>query len=568
MKKFISILLIMCSILTLTACNHNPPKDNGIDTQESLSEIASESATQTDRATENESETKTETESESESMTETVKETITQTETASETVTVTETETQTETETETETDTDTEAETEILVRAEDFISFCDYRYDTRTEDNFKDNKQYAIYFELPANSKMKSFYIQFTSSSDEKTNIHIALYKTDKIASNSNELPDLSNALLVYSENVTSIPFKTHSVYFNNDEVTEGYYVLEVTSPDADNEYNDKIFLGRAWSSDPYNTKTFVNGKKSRYALYGGFVIDHEVPISEIGELNEEIVDTKIEGEKVAKVIVLSGQSNAAGATPYYHLEKHVSLEKYAEYLNGYSNVKIIYSSAALSNGQIDIKNISNTFVNTKLGQGYVQSYFGPEVGLAEYLSQTYPDETFYIIKYGVGSASLSGYFNPTNPDKSACLSALKEKMHLGLDLLESEGYTPQIIAFLWMQGESDANTIYGTYPYYNMQKAMVEQIRSEFAAYAPERGIAFIDAGISNHGTWATSMLMNALKQKYAYESRMNYYVDTVGAGLVTLTEDENTDQYHYVSTSVITLGKLFGEKISEHID
>ena len=62
--------------------------------------------------------------------------------------------------------------------------------------------------------------------------------------------------------------------------------------------------------------------------------------------------------------------------------------------------------------------------------------------------------------------------------------------------------------------------------------------------------------------------MLMNALKKKYSYESRANYYADTVAAGLVTLTEDENTDKYHYVSTSLITLGHLFGEKISEHID
>jgi hypothetical protein len=62
--------------------------------------------------------------------------------------------------------------------------------------------------------------------------------------------------------------------------------------------------------------------------------------------------------------------------------------------------------------------------------------------------------------------------------------------------------------------------------------------------------------------------MVMNSLKQKYAYESRANYYVDTVKAGLVTLTAEENSDQYHYVSTSVLKLGRLFGEKVSEHID
>ena len=574
-KKLLSLALALVMLVAVfagckdsagesngTACSTKSTAGGDTEEQESISDILSD----TTPLTETQPETITANESESTSMGEEYTETAPKTESNDQSESFAETVTETASKSETQ----SETETESLVSAEDFVSFCDYRYDTRTQDNFKNNKEYAVYFELPANSAMKSFYIQFTSGSDESSNICLELYKIEQKASESDKLPSTDNATLVYSETVSSVPFKTHSVYLDKVKICEGYYILKITSPDEGSEYNDNIFLGRAWPYDlpEFNIKSYIDGTRSRYAVYGGFIVEHDVPLSQIGELNEEPIDTKIEGEKIAKVIVLSGQSNAAGATPYSHLQRHVSEEKYAEYLNGYSNVKIIYSSAALSNGQVDIKNRSDEFVNTKLGQGYVQSYFGPEVGLAEYLSNTYPDETFYIIKYAVGSASLSGYFNPNDSQKNVCLTALKEKMQLGLDLLENEGYTTKIVAFLWMQGESDANTIYGTYPYYNLQKTMVEQIRSEFSEYAPERGIAFIDAGISNHGTWATSTLMNALKRKYAYESRANYYVDTVSAGLLTLTEDENTDQYHYVSTSVITLGKLFGEKISEHID
>ena len=470
----------------------------------------------------------------------------------------------------TKTETESESEAELKAPVKDFVCFSNYKANTRKQTNFKEAKEYAVYFELPHSSSLQSFYVQFTSGSDENTNIHIELYKTDKLGHDVNTLPELSSDDLVYSEIVTSLPFKTHSVYLENGKIGEGCYVLRITSPDENGEFNDSIFLGKSWTTDlaDYHIKSYVDGSRSRFSLYGGFVIEHDIPVSEIGELNEEVVDTKIEGEKVAKVIVLSGQSNAAGATPYSYLENNVSAEKYQEYLNGYSNVKIIYSSAALNNGNVVIKNQSDEFVDTRLGQGYIPSYFGPELGLAEYLSETYPDETFYIIKYGVGSASLNGYFNPTDSTKNTCLVALKEKIDLGLSILEGEGYTPKIVAFLWMQGESDANTIYDTYPYYDLQKTMVEQIRDEYSAYAPERGIAFIDAGISNHGTWATHMIMNSLKEKYSYELRANYYVDTVGEGLVTLTEEENSDQYHYVSTSVLKLGRLFGEKVSEHID
>jgi hypothetical protein len=245
-----------------------------------------------------------------------------------------------------------------------------------------------------------------------------------------------------------------------------------------------------------------------------------------------------------------------------------VSEEKYQEYLNGYSNVKILYQSGASTNAGISIPNKSEKFVDTKLGQGHISSYLGPEVGLAEYLSEKYPDETFYIIKYAIGSASLNGYFNPYDDEKDACLEALYDLVYEGLGQLEDEGLEPKIVAFLWMQGESDASTINGTYSYYDKQKDMVALVRDEFADYASIRGIAFIDAGISDHGFWAGHMVMNAMKKKFSYESLANYYIDTVGAGLVTLTEDENSDHAHYVTTSVIKLGQLFGEKVAEHID
>ena len=563
MRKTALIAILISALLlpTLTSCI---AQQNNV-----------ENPTEAEQITQRETEDKTQIETQIETQAESIDSTIppTNIETESEDGSMSEEYTEIFAETETESKTSAPEQAEETARAEDFVSLCDYRYAVRETHDFSGGKEYAVYFELPEGATMLSFYFQSVSGEDNSSNIHVAIYKTAKLSSPTAP-PETDENSLVYSETVSAIPFNTYQVYFEKDKMGSGSYLIKLTSPDENGIYNDTVFLGKGWGQnlpqgyEEYNIQTFVDGKTQRYGLYGGIVIEHNVPKSSIGELNEEPITEKIEGEKLARVIVLSGQSNAAGATPYTNLERHVSPEKYQEYLNGYDNVKIFYASAALNDGEIVIKNQSDEFVNTKLGQGYLPSYLGPEVGLAEYLSQTYPDETFYIIKYGVGSASMNGHFNPNDDNKASALTALKEKMRDGLKLLENDGYTPKIVAFLWMQGESNANNLNSTYSYYGMQKMMVEQLRAEFSDYAPARGIAFIDAGIANHGTWPTHMLMNALKKKYSYESRANYYADTVAAGLVTLTEDENTDKYHYVSTSLITLGHLFGEKISEHID
>ena len=103
-------------------------------------------------------------------------------------------------------------------------------------------------------------------------------------------------------------------------------------------------------------------------------------------------------GGKRATVILLGGQSNASGCAIDEYLKRNVSQEKYAEYQSGYDNVYINYLSTL---------NISGGFVKCATAQGEVGGYFGPELGLAERLSETYPDETFFIIKCAWGGTNL-----------------------------------------------------------------------------------------------------------------------------------------------------------------
>ena len=104
---------------------------------------------------------------------------------------------------------------------------------------------------------------------------------------------------------------------------------------------------------------------------------------------------------KEAKVIILAGQSNAAGCSRDEYLKKNVSAEQYEEYENGYDNVFINYfvSGTNESHGFVKCK--------TRQGEGLENGFFGPELGLAEKLNEMYPDETFFIIKYAWGGTNL-----------------------------------------------------------------------------------------------------------------------------------------------------------------
>ena len=110
--------------------------------------------------------------------------------------------------------------------------------------------------------------------------------------------------------------------------------------------------------------------------------------------------DTLANGHgRKAKIILLGGQSNAAGCSIDEYLQMKVSQEKYSEYQNGYDNVYINY--------YVSGNNKSEGFVKCSTCQGESGGYFGPELGIAEKLNELYPDELFFIIKYAYSGTNL-----------------------------------------------------------------------------------------------------------------------------------------------------------------
>ena len=272
------------------------------------------------------------------------------------------------------------------------------------------------------------------------------------------------------------------------------------------------------------------------------------------------VADTLPDGQgQRVKVILLLGQSNATGCSLTSYLEKGVSPEEYASFVEGYSNVLIRFSMD-------DQKyNSQGAFLPVDVNCGAGEGYFGPELGMAEVLSRAYPDETVIILKFSMSGYSLHHHWLCARQRGSiyeACMGFIQSSMAY----LTSKNYEAKIGAICWMQGESDT-TDYKASHYYDNQAALVSYLREDLAAYAAEGGICFIDAGISDSPYCLPAYpAINEAKERFAAQSPLNYYFSTIDAGFTTLYEPvENPDLGHYDALSELELGRIFGRYIVE---
>lgn len=260
-------------------------------------------------------------------------------------------------------------------------------------------------------------------------------------------------------------------------------------------------------------------------------------------------------GERV-KVILLLGQSNATGCGLNSYLEKNVGKEQYGIYEDGFSNVLINYS---VDN---QLNDSDGEFIKTSVGFGHKSEYFGPELGMAERLSEEYADETVIILKYTYSGSCLKTQWLDGR-GRGEIYNACIKFMETYMDALLESGYDARIGAICWMQGESDAIGKTAD-SYYKNQKRFVSFLREDLDKYAEDGGIYFIDAGIQEGTVFPRYEVVNEAKARFAGNSELNLYFSTTEAGLTTNLEPEgNPDLPHYDSMSVIRLGHLFAEQI-----
>lgn len=271
--------------------------------------------------------------------------------------------------------------------------------------------------------------------------------------------------------------------------------------------------------------------------------------------------DTK-EDEKqneIAHVILLAGGENCLGYSYSYHLQEleGVSKEKFNEYQKGYSNVKISFKNM-LNSGLIHKE--QTNFVNTRIGQGkaadegYKYGCLGPEVGIAEYLSNMRPNEDYYIIKFAGGEESSFAY--QWNIDHGIYYHKMLEFFDQQLARLTNDGINFDVSSFMFVQGETDAKNANSRYKDYLID--FVNDIKLRYKDFAPSNGMSFIDAGISSYYHLTYQNINNAKKEIMKSDKR-HFYIDTI-AGDITRNQD-NMDRIHYDAKGEIKLGNLFAK-------
>lgn len=283
--------------------------------------------------------------------------------------------------------------------------------------------------------------------------------------------------------------------------------------------------------------------------------LDHAIGMDTDYEENSLLGDGA--GRK-ARVIILSGQSNCTGCSITSYLKDQVTPEVFSRYESGYPNIHINFNiddHRTCSEGQ---------WRKTDLMCGSYDEEFGPEVGMADVLDKTFPGEDFYILKFSMSGYSLH-YHWLKDGGRGEIYGAQKLFIEKAFDYLSSLNYEISLDAFCWMQGESDT-TDYKAKKYYANQKAFMSYLREDFASYIPERGMYFIDAGISDSPYCLPGgPEVNKAKERIAKEDPKDIYFSTIDNGLTTMNEPYyEPDLGHYDALSEVRLGELFGESIA----
>ena len=191
-------------------------------------------------------------------------------------------------------------------------------------------------------------------------------------------------------------------------------------------------------------------------------------------------------------------------------------------------------------------------------------------------MSERYPDEDIYIIKFAVGGTSLyQDWKSPSmvaeGENVSYCYHLLTQYIESGLEKLAN--LNPKIVGFCWMQGEADSDFFDKSWDYFDNLCNFVGDLRELLNEKSLNEKLNFIDAKIGSH--WKYQEIVNSQKEKFATISKYNHLIDTLAPnlvkegvnGLIANEEPSATifpiDPLHYDSTSMLKLGNLFADEI-----
>ena len=260
-----------------------------------------------------------------------------------------------------------------------------------------------------------------------------------------------------------------------------------------------------------------------------------------------------------ANIILITGQSNASGNSPWQFLETKSS-EVYTEYNAGNEKVLINY--------YVHDSNYINYFEPTRFGMADFKDFFGPEIGIADVFNNV--DETTYIIKFAIGGSTLDNEWLDTKGNRGRYYNDSINWFITKLDYLKSNGVEPNIIGQFWMQGEGDSHSGLEL-KYEDNERNLIKYYREDLKDYYNDH-YSFVDAYISTKTLWPSPNKVNEAKQNIADSDPHVYCIKTNGEDETALdlniksASNEGDDQAHYDSISELQLGQRVGQIIKEN--
>jgi len=179
---------------------------------------------------------------------------------------------------------------------------------------------------------------------------------------------------------------------------------------------------------------------------------------------------------------------------------------------------------------------------------------FGPEIGMVRTLASK-ENKPLAVIKTAFSGTSVAGDWNVERPGEAdPCYRAMIDEAQEAVRLAKQKGVTLQPRAFVWVQGESDANAKDAPAYAANLSK-MLNKLRSDLGA--PDMILLLgVNTRFGNGKNTFMPAVIEAQKEVASTHTRARY-VDTEGAD--TLPPSHT----HFTPQGTLEVGRRFAEAL-----
>jgi hypothetical protein len=199
----------------------------------------------------------------------------------------------------------------------------------------------------------------------------------------------------------------------------------------------------------------------------------------------------------------------------------------------------------------IDGKKVARQYGNFNLK---TKGGFGPEIGMIRTLA-TKESRPLAVIKTAFSGTSVAGDWNVGLPGKAdACYRAMIDEAKAALAAAQAKGVTLRPRAFVWVQGESDANAKDSSVYAANLTK-MLQSLRADLGA--PDLILLLgVNTRFGNGKNAFMPKVVEAQKEVAATLPRARY-VDTAGA------ETLPPSHTHFTAVGTLEIGRRYAEAL-----